>query len=199
MILDPSTVPASEAYKIMVTAIVPRPIAFVSTVSKAGIFNLAPFSFFNGFCGDPPIVGFSPNNNPPKDSLVNARDTGEFVVNIVTESIAERMNLTAKRYPPEIDEFEIAGLTPVTSAIVRAPRVLESPVSMECKVTQIIELSRAPEANSLVLGQVVCFHVDDAVLDDKGRIDPHKLRAVGRMGGAAYCRTTDLFQMIRPL
>ena len=113
MILDPSTVPANDAYKILVTAIVPRPIAFVSTVSKDGIYNLAPFSFFNAFCGDPPIVGFSPNNNPPKDSLVNARDTGEFVVNIVSEAIAEQMNLTAKRYPHEFDEFQVSKLTPV--------------------------------------------------------------------------------------
>jgi flavin reductase (DIM6/NTAB) family NADH-FMN oxidoreductase RutF len=198
VILDPSTVPASDSYKILVTAVVPRPIAFVSTVSKAGIYNLAPFSFFNGFCGDPPIVGFSPNNNPPKDSLVNATDTGEFVVNIVNETIAERMNLTAKRYPPDVDEFQVSTLTPVPSQFVRPPRVLESPVSMECKVIQIVELSKRPEANSLVLGQVVCFHVDDAVLDDKGRIDPLKLRAVGRMGGVSYCRTTDLFSMIRP-
>lgn len=198
MTLDPSKVSASDAYKILVTAIVPRPIAFVSTISKDGIYNLAPFSFFNGFCGDPPIVGFSPNNNPPKDSLVNARDTGEFVVNIVTESIAEQMNLTSRRYAPEVDEFQVAGLTPGPGTIVKAPRVLESPISMECKVTQIIELSRRPEANSLVLGQVVFFHVDDAVLDERGRIDPVKLRAIGRMGGTAYCRTSDLFHMLRP-
>ena len=198
MILDPATVSANDAYKILVTAIVPRPIAFVSTISKDGIYNLAPFSFFNGFCGDPPIVGFSPNNNPPKDSLVNAQDTGEFVVNIVTEDLAERMNRTAKRYPHEVDEFPIAELTPAPSTMVKAPRVLESPVSMECKVTQIIELSKRPEANSLVLGQVVFFHVSDAVLDDHGRIDPLKLRAIGRMGGTAYCRTTDVFHMTRP-
>jgi flavin reductase (DIM6/NTAB) family NADH-FMN oxidoreductase RutF len=198
VILDPSTVPAADAYKILVNAIVPRPIAFVSTISKAGIYNLAPFSFFNGFCGDPPIVGFSPNNNPPKDSLVNATDTGEFVVNIVNETIAEQMNLTSARYPPEVDEFDVSKLTPVPSKFVRPPRVLESPVSMECKVIQIVELSRRPEANSLVLGQVVCFHVDDAVLDPKGRIDPLKLRAIGRMGGVSYCRTTELFNMIRP-
>lgn len=196
--LDPSKVSANDAYKLLVTAIVPRPIAFVSTISKNGIFNLAPFSFFNGFCGDPPIVGFSPNNNPPKDSLVNARDTGEFVVNIVTETIAEKMNLTSGRYPYEVDEFPIAGLTPAACNIVKAPRVLESPISMECKVTQIIELSNRPEANSLVLGQVVYFHVDDAVLDERGRIDPVKLHAIGRLGGTAYCRTTDVFHMTRP-
>ncbi len=198
MTLDPSKVSASDAYKLLVTSIVPRPIAFVSTISKGGIYNLAPFSFFNGFCGDPPIVGFSPNNNPPKDSLVNARDTGEFVVNVVSEAIAEKMNLTAKRYPHEVDEFPIAGLTAGPCTIVKAPRVMESPISMECKVTHIIELSNRPEANSLVLGQVVYFHVDDAILDEKGRIDPAKLQAIGRLGGTAYCRTTDVFHMTRP-
>jgi flavin reductase (DIM6/NTAB) family NADH-FMN oxidoreductase RutF len=198
VILDPSKVSATDAYRLLITAIVPRPIAFVSTISKDGIYNLAPFSFFNGFCGDPPIVGFSPNNNPPKDSLVNARETGEFVVNIVTEDIAEKMNLTSGRYPPDVDEFQVSKLTPVPSVIVKAPRVLESPINMECKVMQIIDLSTRPEANSLVLGQVVFFHVDDAVLDERGRIDPLKLRALGRLGGTAYCRTTDLLHMTRP-
>ena len=199
MILDPSQASANDAYKLLVTAIVPRPIAFVSTISKGGVYNLAPFSFFNAFCGDPPIVGFSPNNNPPKDSLVNAQDTGEFVVNIVSENLAEQMNATSPRFPPEVDEFQVAKLTPAPSRMVQAPRLLESPVSLECKVMQIIELSKRPEANSLVLGQVVFFHVSDAVLDDRGRIDPLKLRAIGRMGGTAYCRTTDVFHMTRPL
>ena len=197
--LDPSQVSANDAYRLLVTAIVPRPIAFVSTISKNGIYNLAPFSFFNGFCGDPPIVGFSPNNNPPKDSLVNARDTGEFVVNIVTEDIAEQMNLTAGRYPPEVDEFQVAKLTAGPCVMVKAPRVMESPISMECRVTQILELSNRPQGNSLVLGQVVYFHVDDAVLDEKGQIDSAKLRAIGRMGGTAYSRTTDVLHMTRPL
>ncbi len=198
MILDPSKVSANDVYKLLVTAVLPRPIAFVSTLSKNGVPNLAPFSFFNAFCGDPPIVGFSPNSNPPKDSLVNASETGEFVVNIVSEDIAEQMNMTSPRFPPDVDEFEIAGLTPAPSVIVQAPRVLESPINLECKVTQIIELSSGAEANSLVLGQVVYFHVNDKVLDERGRIDPLKLRAIGRMGGTAYCRSTDIFHMVRP-
>ncbi len=198
MILDPSKVPATDVYKLLVTAVLPRPIAFVSTLSKDGVPNLAPFSFFNAFCGDPPIVGFSPNSNPPKDSLVNAAETREFVVNIVNEDIAEQMNMTSPRFPPEVNEFEIAKLTPAPCVMVKAPRVLESPINLECKVTQIIELSNRPEANSLVLGQVVYFHVNDAVLDDRGRIDPLKLRAIGRMGGTGYCRSTDLFHMVRP-
>lgn len=198
MILDPSKVPAIDVYKLLVTAVLPRPIAFVSTLSKDGTPNLAPFSFFNAFCGDPPIVGFSPNSNPPKDSLVNALETGEFVVNIVTEEIAEQMNMTSPRFPPHVDEFEIAKLTPAPSVIVKAPRVLESPINLECKVTQIIELSDRADANSLVLGQVVYFHINDKVLDEKGRIDPMRLKAIARLGGTAYCRSTDIFHMVRP-
>jgi flavin reductase (DIM6/NTAB) family NADH-FMN oxidoreductase RutF len=198
VILDPSKVPAIDVYKLLVTAVLPRPIAFVSTLSKDGTPNLAPFSFFNAFCGDPPIVGFSPNSNPPKDSLVNALETGEFVVNIVTEEIAEQMNMTSPRFPPHVDEFEIAKLTPAPSVIVKAPRVLESPINLECKVTQIIELSDRADANSLVLGQVVYFHINDKVLDEKGRIDPMRLKAIARLGGTAYCRSTDIFHMVRP-
>jgi flavin reductase (DIM6/NTAB) family NADH-FMN oxidoreductase RutF len=198
VILDPSKVSSADAYKLMVTAIVPRPIAFVSTISKNGIHNLAPFSFFNAFCSDPPIVGFCPSNLPPKDSLVNARETGEFVVNIVTEEIAAQMNLTAGNYPPDVDEFQVAKLTAGPCVRVKAPRVMESPISMECKVTQIVEMSDRPRASKLVLGEVVYFHVDDAVLDSHGLVDAAKLRAVGRMGGTGYCRTTDVFHMTRP-
>ena len=134
---------------------------------------------------------------------MNAAETGEFVVNIVSEDIAEQMNLTAPRFPPDVNEFEIAKLTPAPSVIVKAPRVLESPINLECKVTQIIELSDRPDANSLVLGQVVYFHVNDAppcmpCSTREGRIDPLKLRAIGRLGGTGYCRSTDVFQMLRP-
>lgn len=198
VIIDPRLVDPATCYKILVNVIIPRPIAFVSTVSTGGVYNVAPFSFFNAFCGDPPIVGFAPNNNPPKDTLVNARDTGEFVVNIVTEEIAEQMNLTAKRYPPEVNEFEIAKLTAAPSQIVRAPRVLESPVNLECKVKQIIEISNRPDGNSLVLGEVVCFHVDDSVIDSRYRIDSEKLHVIGRLGGTAYAKTRDRLHMTRP-
>jgi flavin reductase (DIM6/NTAB) family NADH-FMN oxidoreductase RutF len=198
VIIDPRSVDANTCYKILVNVVIPRPIAFVSTISTAGVLNVAPFSFFNAFCGDPPIVGFSPNNNPPKDTLVNARATGEFVVNIVTEEIAEQMNLTAKRYPPDVNEFEISGLTPAPSTIVRPPRVLESPVNLECRLTQIVDLSSRPEGNSLVLGEVVCFHVDDAIIDARYRIDSEKLHALGRLGGTGYAKTRDRLHMTRP-
>jgi flavin reductase (DIM6/NTAB) family NADH-FMN oxidoreductase RutF len=198
MIIDPKTVPANVNYRILVGAVVPRPIAFVSTVSLDGVPNLAPFSFFNVVCGDPPVVCFSPIwRNPPKDTIVNIRATGEFVVNIVSEEFAEKMNVCSGDYPSNVDEFEISGLTPAASDLVRPPRVQESHVNMECRLMQIVEVSTRPMGGSLVLGEVVRFHVDDAVIEDY-RIDADKLRAVGRMSGYDYARTRDRFALVRP-
>jgi flavin reductase (DIM6/NTAB) family NADH-FMN oxidoreductase RutF len=121
----------------------------------------------------------------------------DFVVNIVSEEIAEQMNLAAGEYPPDIDEFELSGLTPAASEVVQAPRVKEARVSMECRLMQIIEVSTRPRGGNLVIGEVVRFHVDDAIVEDF-RIDPDRLRTVGRMGGDDYCRTRDRFQMVRP-
>lgn len=199
MTIDPASVPAANAYKILIGSIVPRPIGFISTISTGGVFNLAPFSFFNGICGDPPVVCFAPNaRTPDKDTLVNIQAIGEFVVNIVSEEIAEQMNLCSGNYPPEVDEFKLSGLTPIASDVVRPPRVLESHVNMECRAMQVIEVSNKPGGGHLVLGEVVRFHVDDAIIDSRFHIDPEKLRAIGRMGGAAYCRTRDRFEMVRP-
>jgi flavin reductase (DIM6/NTAB) family NADH-FMN oxidoreductase RutF len=198
MIIDPTTVPAQINYRILVGAVVPRPIAFVSTISPEGVHNLAPFSFFNVVCGDPPVVCFSPIwRNPPKDTIVNIRATGEFVVNIVSEDFADRMNICSGEYPSSVDEFKMSGLTPVESVVVRAPRVRESHVNMECKLMQIVEVSARPMGGSLVIGEVVRFHVDDAVIDEF-RIDADKLRAVGRMSGSDYTRTRDRFSLVRP-
>jgi flavin reductase (DIM6/NTAB) family NADH-FMN oxidoreductase RutF len=198
MIIDPTTVPANVNYRILVSAVVPRPIAFVSTVSAEGVYNLAPFSFFNVVCGDPPVVCFSPIwRNPPKDTITNIRATGEFVVNIVSESFAEKMNICAGEYPSSVDEFTLSGLTPVASHIIRAPRVQEAHVNMECRLMQIVEVSSRPMGGSLVLGEVVRFHVDDAVVSDF-RIDADKLQAVGRMSGYDYVRTRDRFSLVRP-
>jgi flavin reductase (DIM6/NTAB) family NADH-FMN oxidoreductase RutF len=189
-----------NVYKLLTGAVVPRPIAFVSTISADGVFNLAPFSFFNAFSANPPVVGFSPSHSADgrsKDTLANIKAVGEFVVNIVSEEIAEQMNATSAPFPPEVDEFEATGLTPAASDMVRPPRVKESRVSMECKLLQIVELSRLPMGGNLVLGEVVRFHVDDDIVDDY-RIDPGKLRAVGRMAGPTYVRTRDRFDMARP-
>lgn len=198
MIIDPAVTPPAINYKLLIGSVVPRPIAFVSTVSLEGARNLAPFSFFNAICAEPPVVCFSTSYRVPnKDTLLNIQATGEFVVNIVSEEIAEQMNLCSGEYPHQQDEFEISGLTPVASDLVRPPRVRESHVNMECKLMQIVEVSTRPRGGSLILGEVIRFHVDDAIMENF-RIDPDKLRAIGRMGGDDYARTRDRFAMVRP-
>jgi len=205
LIVDPAAASNVDVYKLMIGSIVPRPIALVSTRSEDGILNLAPFSFFTGVSANPPVICFcplrrgvpDPRSDPRKDTLRNIVRTREFVVNVVSEEIAEKMNLTAGEYPPEVDEFEIAGLTPVPSTVVTPPRVAESHVQMECVLYLAIELSALPLGGNLVLGEVVRFHIADHMVDNF-RIDPEKLRAVGRMGGNSYTRTRDRFDMLRP-
>ena len=198
LVVDPAATPAALIYKLLIGSIVPRPIAFVSTVSAEGVPNLAPFSFFNAVCAEPPVITFANGYRvPSKDTLANVRATGEFVVNIVTEEIAEAMNQCAGDYPAGVSEFAMSGLTPVASDLVAAPRVRESPINMECRVLQILDLSTKPMGGSLVIGEVIRFHVDSA-LSSNFRIDADQLRAIGRMGGNEYTRTRDRFAMIRP-
>jgi flavin reductase (DIM6/NTAB) family NADH-FMN oxidoreductase RutF len=186
-------------YRVLIGSVVPRPIAFVSTLSADGVLNLAPFSFFNAFCADPPVVGFGPVwRNPPKDTIANIRATGEFVVNVVGEEIAEAMNVCSGDYAADVDEFALSTLTPVLSEVVKPPRVKESHINMECSLMQIIDFSEKPNGGSLVLGKIVRMHVDDDIIDASYKIDPDKLRAIGRMGGPEYARTRDRFSMIRP-
>jgi flavin reductase (DIM6/NTAB) family NADH-FMN oxidoreductase RutF len=203
---DPGRESVQNIYKLMIGSIVPRPIAFVSSLDAHGVRNLAPFSFFTGVSADPPVILFCPVVRPEdpnrglaahKDTLLNVIATREFVVNVVSEEIAERMNLTSAQVPPDVDEFELAGLTPVQSDLVKPPRVAESPVQMECRLRQIIEVSDRPSGGSIVLGEVVRFHVDDALVENF-RIDPEKLAAIGRMGGTTYTRTRDRFDLKRP-
>lgn len=202
MTIHPAEHDPKDIYKILIGSVVPRPIAFVSSLDKNGIRNLAPFSFFNACSANPPIVCFSasfrPGSGTGKDTLHNIRETGEFVVNIVSEAIAEAMNLTSGDYPAEVDEFVVSGLTPVPSEFVKPPRVGESLVQMECKLQQIVVVSDKPLGAALIIGEVVCFHVDDAIVENF-RIDPDKLRAIGRMGGATYARTRDRFDIARPV
>jgi flavin reductase (DIM6/NTAB) family NADH-FMN oxidoreductase RutF len=173
----------------------------VSSIDAAGVRNLAPFSFFTGCSTNPPVVCFCSavrsGPRPNKDTLENIRATGEFVVNVVSEEIAEQMNRTSAEVPPEIDEFALSGLTPLASDLVKPPRVAESKVQMECKLHQIVPVSEQPGGGILVLGEVVRFHVLESVLD-AGKIDPGKLKAIGRMGGPTYVRTHDRFDMQRP-
>jgi flavin reductase (DIM6/NTAB) family NADH-FMN oxidoreductase RutF len=207
MIVSPSELSHSELYGTLLNSVAPRPIAWVSTISAAGNLNLAPFSFFNAVCVDPPLLAFAPGHRQPKqaavghgeakDTLRNVRETKEFVVNIVTYELAEAMNLTSGEYDASVNEFELAKLTPQPSKIVRPPRVAESPVSFECKLHQILDFSSRPTSSSLVIGQVVSIHISDAHLKD-GKLDRNSLDLIGRMGGIQYTRTTQRFEMVRP-
>ncbi len=207
MIVSPSDLSHSELYAILLNSVAPRPIAWVSTISASGDLNLAPFSFFNAVCVDPPLLAFAPGLRRPKhaegghgeakDTLRNVRELGEFVVNIVTYELAEAMNLTSGEYDASVDEFGLAKLTPQSSKIVRPPRVAESPVSFECRLHQILDFSSRPTSSSLVIGQVVSIHISDVYLKD-GKLDRNSLDLIGRMGGLQYTRTTQRFEMVRP-
>ncbi|MGR8949482.1 MAG: flavin reductase family protein [Gammaproteobacteria bacterium] len=200
MYVDPKQTEPANIYKLLIGSITPRPIAFVSTVSKDGVNNLAPYSFFTGVSSNPPIIGFSPMVNREgrlRDSRLNAEAYEEFVVNVVSEDFAEQMNATAVDVPPEVDEFELSGLTPAPSKVVRPPRVKEARISMECKLFQIVEISRETLSGAFVMGEIVQFYIDDEVVDNF-RIDPAKVNTVGRMGGLGYTRTRDRFEMPRP-
>lgn len=198
VIIDPSTIAPLNSYKLLVGAVVPRPIAFVSSISPEGVANLAPFSFFTVASANPPVLVFTTSfREPRKDTLVNIRATGEFVVNIVSEEFADRMNVTSGEYPYGVDEFAMSGLTPAPSEVVRVPRVKESHINMECKLVQTVEVSNQPLGGTLILGEVVRFHIDDAMVE-QFRIDPEALAAVGRMAGNTYTRTRDRFELIRP-
>lgn len=201
---DPAGHKVSDMYKLMVGLIVPRPVALVSTVDKDGVPNVAPFSFFSGVGSNPPTVLFCPSLRSPeqrlddrKDTLRNVEQTGEFVINIVSDAIASAANLTAAEVGPEIDEFSLAGLTPIPGEVVRAPRVAESPAQMECKLLEVVFTRQAPGGGVIVLGEVVRFHVR-ADLEDNFRIDPARLDAVGRMAGNTWAHTRDRFELERP-
>jgi flavin reductase (DIM6/NTAB) family NADH-FMN oxidoreductase RutF len=200
--LDPEQQSPQNIYKLMVGAIVPRPIAFVSSISADGVRNLAPFSFFTAISANPPVICFSPmvrsTDGARKDTLNNIEATREFVVNIVSEDFARQMNTCSAEFPPEVDEFEVSGLTAVPSDMVRPPRVAESRINMECRLVQVVHVSPKPLGGSLVIGEVLRFHVADALFSDF-RIDPDGLRAIGRMAGSTYTRTTDRFDLQRPV
>ncbi len=198
MELSADAIPPASMYKLLVGSIVPRPIGWISTISPDGVHNLAPFSFFNVASANPPHVLFCPmvrgTDGGRKDTLHNVRDTGEFVVNIVTQSIAEAMNLTATEFPADVDEFVVSGLTVAPSQTVKAPRVAESPIHFECRVAHMIDLG----GGHVVIGRVLHVHVDDRVLIGEDKIDVHALQPIGKLAGNAYTRVTDLFDLIRP-
>lgn len=199
MQIDAATLRWQDAYKLLIGAVVPRPIAFVSTVSPAGQPNLAPFSFFSGVCANPPCLSVAIMRRPDgtkKDTLRNIEATGEFVVNVVTEAMAVGMNETATEFPPEVNEFTVGGFTPAPAVAVRAPRVAESPISLECRLLQVVELGASAGSGSLVLGQVVYGHVRDDLYRE-GRIDVEQLRPVGRLAGNGYTTLGRTFELVR--
>jgi flavin reductase (DIM6/NTAB) family NADH-FMN oxidoreductase RutF len=200
MLFDFATISAKERYKLLVSTVVPRPIAWIVSQDLNGQLNAAPFSFFNAFAGDPPVVGIgigSHDHVRPKDTRRNIRDTKQFAVNLVSEETAAAMNVTAIEFEPGVSELAQAGLTAVPSLYVKPPRIAESPVSMECELMQIVELGLE---SSLVLGRVLAMHVREDCIIDAGRhyIDTPKLKLIGRMHGSGwYVRTSDLFSMDR--
>ncbi|WP_109488805.1 flavin reductase family protein [Occallatibacter savannae] len=203
--IDPSRHQPRDIYKLMTGIIVPRPVALVSTLDLDGNANLAPFSFFAGVGSAPPTVLFCPalraaEERDPigrKDTLRNVEATREFVINVVSAEISAQANATAAEVAPEIDEFQLSGLTPIASEIVKAPRVAESPAQMECRLLQVIYTGDKPASGVIVLGEIVRFHVREDLFDDF-RIDPAGLDAVGRMAGNTWARTHDRIDLIRP-
>jgi|HubBroStandDraft_6_1064221.scaffolds.fasta_scaffold261761_2 flavin reductase (DIM6/NTAB) family NADH-FMN oxidoreductase RutF len=201
MQLDFSKLPVSEAYGWMITTITPRPIAWVSTISADGKPNLAPFSFFQGVTANPPTLMFVPVNTrdgTKKDTVRNIEQVPEFVVNIVSYALAEKMNATAALLPYGESEFEKFGIASAPSAQVRPPRVAAAPVAFECSLHSIVHIGEGPLAANVIFGRILFAHVDEAVLGADGRPDPAKLDTIGRLGGEFYSRTTERFALKRP-
>lgn len=201
-IITPGTLPTADLHQYLLGAVAPRPIAFVSTIDPEGRVNLAPYSFFNAFSSNPPILVFSSNrrveNNTTKDTLHNIMQSRECVVNVVSYPIVRQMMVCSVDFPNEISEFEQTGLTPIPASQVKAPLVKESPVNMECRVTDILTLGDQGGAGHLIICNVVCMHIDESVLDENQRIDPHKIDLMGRMGRAFYVRASGAAVMSMP-
>jgi flavin reductase (DIM6/NTAB) family NADH-FMN oxidoreductase RutF len=192
--IDPKAISPVDFHQFMLACIAPRPIAFVSSIDEEGRPNLAPYSFFNAFSSNPPILVFSSNrkasDNTTKDTLHNVKVNGELVINAVNYDMSRQMALASIEYPPEVNEFEKAGFTPIPSTIVRPFRVAESPAQMECRVKEIITLGNQGGAGHLIICDVLLLHLNDQVLDDRGRVDPHKIDLVGRLGRFYYARAS---------
>lgn len=202
--INPKEVTPAQVQGYLQGAIGPRPIAFASTVDANGTPNLSPFSFFNLFSSNPPILVFSParrvRNNTTKHTLINCEATKEVVINIVNYDIVQQMSLSSTEYPDGVNEFEKSGLTMLASDIVKPFRVAESPVQLECKVNDIVALGTEGGAGNLVICKVVKIHIDEAILDEKGNIDQHKIDLVARMGGNWYTRANmGMFEVEKPL
>lgn len=202
--IDPISLETKELHKILLSSIAPRPIAFASTIDSNGNVNLSPFSYFNVFSSNPPILIFSPSrrvrDNTTKHTLENAMETKEVVINVVNFPIVEQMSKSSVEYEKGVNEFIETGLTQVKSLLVKPPRVLESPISFECKVQDIISLGESGGAGQLIIAKVVQIHINKKFIDNKGDIDSEKLDLVARMGGDWYTRTTkeSMFKIPKP-
>jgi flavin reductase (DIM6/NTAB) family NADH-FMN oxidoreductase RutF len=190
----PDQIETKDLHQFMVGAIAPRPIAFVSTIDENGVANVAPYSFFNAFSSNPPVLVFSSNrrvaDNTTKDTLHNVEKNQEVVINVVDYAMVRQMAIASISYPTEVSEFDKSGLTPLESETVAPYRVGESPVQFECRVTDIIKLGDHGGAGHLIICKVLCIHIDEEVIDDRNRLDPHKLDLVGRLGRAHYVRAS---------
>jgi len=204
MKIVPREIKTAQLHAYLLGSIAPRPICFASTIDSEGNPNLSPFSFFNVFGSKPPVLIFSParrvRDNSIKHTLENVYATKEVVINVVNYNIVQQTSLASCEYPKNANEFQKAGFTPIASDMVKPFRVKESPVQLECRVTQIIETGQEGGAGNLVICEVLCMHIDDAVLNAAGNIDPHKIDLVARMGGDYYCRASGdaVFEVAKP-
>jgi flavin reductase (DIM6/NTAB) family NADH-FMN oxidoreductase RutF len=204
MVIDPKTIPVSKLQGYLQSTVSPRPIAFVSSVDREGKVNLSPFSFFNMFSMNPPILVFSPSrrvrDNTTKHTLQNVLEVPEVVINIVSHRMVQQASLASVEFPKGVNEFYKAGFTEVPSERVKPPRVGESPASFECKVNQVIPLGSEGGAGNLVVCEVVLAHFNDEIFDESGKVDPNKIDAVARMGGDYYCRAQgdNIFTVPKP-
>lgn len=199
MILKPEELSRKDNYKLVIGAVLPRPIAWVSTMSAEGKLNLAPFSYFNAVCPEPMTLVFCPGVHPDgrkKDTWRNIEHVPEFVINMTNEETAEQMNLSATLLPTGESEFDWAGVTPVASETIRVPRVAEAPISFECRLREIVVISESPGGGAAIFGEVQCVHVRDDIYED-GYILLEKYRPIGRLAGAGYTRVADTFEMHR--
>ncbi|MEO7989695.1 MAG: flavin reductase family protein [Chryseolinea sp.] len=203
--INPKEISVPKMHAYLQGAVTPRPIAFASTIDKEGNVNLSPFSFFNCFGSNPPLLIFSParrgRDNTTKHTFENVNEIAEVVIHIVKYDMVQQMSLSSTEYPKGVNEFKKAGFTEARSVMVKPPRVAEAPVAMECKVLQIIPTGDQGGAGNLVICEVVYMHIDEAILDNEGRIDPFKLDAVARLGGDWYCRVQGdaIFKVPKPL
>lgn len=202
MQIDVANTPVVNVYQWLVGLVTPRPIAWVSTVSEAGVINIAPFSFFNVFGANPPVIVISPTlkrDGTKKDTLINIETSGELVVNAATEAHAEAINITSRPLPHNQSELDLIDFPTVASTAVRPPRLANVPYSLECKVRQILPVGNGPISANLVVAEVVVIHMDEMILSPDGSVDPRQLKTIARLGSDYWCRTSDLFELERPM